>query len=254
MFLYLLLLRKRAVLWRRNEQGRTRMGRGSVRHLCPPPRGSERGDGPMAGGHGNTGTRSGRSKSVISTRSHRFDLAGGPSAAPRHAKVNFARGRSRPGLTSWPCAPPRQCPPERVCEGPYLPQGRKRAAPTAPPSPRAPLSRNRGNRGHPQGSRLSTAAETRPAGADPPPQAPSFSLLLPHSPGAQAVPGQGAGRRRRAPYLGHTDAHHEHPALHDGGGTRTPPSSAETPRTDSGERQLREGAGGEEPPPLTPPS
>lgn len=121
----------------------------------------------MAGGHSSAGTRSGRSQSVISTRYHRFDLAGGPSCPPRHAKVNFARGRSRPGLTRWPCAPPRQCPPERVCEGPCLPQGRKRAAPAAPLSPRAPLSRNGG---HPQGSRLSIAAETRPAGADPPPR------------------------------------------------------------------------------------
>lgn len=147
----------------------------------------------MAGGHGNTGTRSGRSKSVISTRSHRFDLAGGPSAAPRHAKVNFARGRSRPGLTSWPCAPPRQCPPERVCEGPYLPQGRKRAAPTAPPAPRAPLSRNRG---HPQGSRLSTAAETRPAGADPPPTGAEFLSAPPAQP--RRAGGAGAGGRPAA--------------------------------------------------------
>lgn len=53
-----------------------------------------------------------------------------------------------------------------------------------------------------------------------------------------------------APYLGHTDAHHEHPALHDdgGGGTRPRPPlpscfpPAETPHAGSGARQLSEGA------------
>lgn len=50
-----------------------------------------------------------------------------------------------------------------------------------------------------------------------------------HTPGAQsgsALPhGLSAQAARAAPYLGHTNAHHEHPARHDGGRSRdTPPS------------------------------